>query len=207
MNYTYYARIRITPERPIIERTYAMSETMYAEGPPGNTVLARLIPPEHQDDIRNGTWLEDGFYYTHDGQPYAVKEILFDQYVTTVVTAEGSALADFWTASYGCRFGIYPSGAWLVGEIVGRESNADDQPIVWIPCPGIENIDVDVWAIMGGAGWDRERQVFVLPDGRDIEDEGDLVRAVCVGGEVADEVEWLRHALIHEYDLVRKIGQ
>ncbi|QSZ68151.1 hypothetical protein RJ40_11935 [Methanofollis aquaemaris] len=207
MDYTFHARIRTAPERPVIERAYAMPESLLSSEPPGNKILARLIPPEHQDGADNGTWLADGFYYTHDGRSYTIKEILFDQYVTTLVTAEGSALGDFWAAPYGCRFGIYPSGAWLVGEIVGRESNPDDRPIVWIPCPGIENIDIDVWAIMGNAEWDRERQVFVLPDGRCFEDDGDLVRAVCAGGEVAEEVEWLRHALIHEYDLVKKIGQ
>ncbi|MBP2146261.1 hypothetical protein J2129_001715 [Methanofollis sp. W23] len=207
MDYIFFARVCTSPERPVIERTYVMPDDLHTSEMPAERVLERLVPPEHQEDADEGAWLEDGFYYTHEGLAYAIKEVLFDQYVTTVVTAEGSALADFWAAPYGCRFGIYPSGAWLVGEIVGRESKPGDQPIVWVPCPGIENVDVDAWAFMGGAEWDRERQGFVFPDGRCFDDDGDLVRTICTRGEVPDEVEWLREVLVHEYYFVKKIGR
>ncbi|MDD3621843.1 MAG: hypothetical protein PHQ81_05515 [Methanofollis sp.] len=207
MDYIFFARVCTTPESPVIERTYAMPEDLLSSELPGNKIFAQLIPAEHQEDAEDGEWLEDGFYYIHDDLPYTVREIPFDLYIATIVTSEGGALADFWAAPYGCRFGIYPNDTWLVGEIVGRESKPEDQPVVWVPCPGIENIDVDAWAFMGGAEWDRERQSFVFPDGRCFDDDGDLIRTICTRGEVPDEVEWLREVLVHEYYFVKKIGQ
>lgn len=207
MDYIFFARVCTTPERPVIERTYAMPDDLLSSELPGKTISARLIPAEHRKDAENGEWVADGFYYLHDSLPYMVKEISFEEYIATVVTAEGSALGDFWAAPYGCRFGIYPNDTWLVGEIVGRESRPEDRPVVWVPCPGIENIDVDVWALMGDAEWDRERQGFVLPDGRYFDDDSDLIRTICTEGELLDEVEWLRHVLVHEYYFAKKIGQ
>lgn len=102
-------------------------------------------------------------------------------------------LAAYLVAFSSERCGVYANGTWAVSDGVGNEIAKDENPIVWVKCPGIGNLDMGYWA--EGYATPREDGLWDTEDG--ILDDQALIRNCCEDGEVSEELESLRDNLIN----------
>lgn len=109
-----------------------------------------------------------------------------------------TALAQYLTASWGERFGVYPDGTVLVSQDVGREIAEVDMPLVWVKCPGIGNIGSDWWT----REWTEELEngmYRVRETGEEI-DLAECIRRSCEEGDVVVEKEALVNELLDDVE-------
>lgn len=111
-----------------------------------------------------------------------------------------ASLAAYLTAEFGEFFGVYPDGTFAVGESIGNEIAPGERPVACIRCPGINNIDTTYFT----EGFVTYNPVSGLYESIEQDRTGivdtytlaEVVRECCENGDVADEIEELRSALI-----------
>jgi len=107
------------------------------------------------------------------------------------------ALAKYYTAPFGDRFGLYPDGSYAVGQSIGMEIDPDERPHVTVKVPGTGNIDTTFWL----EGWTHEgedREIIVDETGEKIDFE-EAIRRCCQDGDVNDALEGLKEQLLNDY--------
>jgi len=115
-----------------------------------------------------------------------------------------AALADYLTANFGEWFGVHPDGSFSVGKSIGNEIAVDEQLIACIKCPGINNIDTTYFTddfvtynhisgLYESIEQDREgcTDIYTLAE---------VIRECCKNGDISDEQEELRNALLADHD-------
>lgn len=102
--------------------------------------------------------------------------------ISSIGTAE---LAEYLTAPWGHRLGVYADGTVGVGESVGDEIDPDERPIALVRCPGIGNADMTYWR----EGWDCDHL-----------NDADVIRDCCENGDVSDEIENLVERLVRSME-------
>jgi hypothetical protein len=111
-----------------------------------------------------------------------------------------AALAEHLVAEFGEFFCVYADGTFAVGESIGSEIAPDERPVACVKCPGINNIDTTyftddfvtynpILAIYESIEQDRTGIVdtYTLKG---------VIRECCKNGDVDEEIEELRSALI-----------
>jgi len=97
------------------------------------------------------------------------------------------------TAEYGEALAVSPDGSTAV--VGAGLTQSDESRDVWIPCPGIGNLDATCWA-EGWATWDEDAGHYVSDGGRVIGDTADMVADVVAEGDVGDELDELAAAYV-----------
>jgi len=94
------------------------------------------------------------------------------------------------TAEYGEALAVSPDGSTAV--VGAGLTQSDESRDVWIPCPGVNNLDALYWA-EGWAEWDDEMGGW--DDGHGfIGDTADMIASAISRGDVGDELDELAAA-------------
>lgn len=111
-----------------------------------------------------------------------------------------AALAAYLTAEFGEFFGVYAEGTFAVGESIGSEIAPGERPVACVKCPGIGNIDTTYFT----EDFVTYNPVSGLYESIEQDQTGivetytlaGVIRDCCENGDVGDEIEDLRNALI-----------
>lgn len=113
------------------------------------------------------------------------------------------AYADYLTAAFGERLGVFRDGRYAVGQSVGMEIAEDERPIALAKCPGLANLDTSYWTENVGRIEGGEYDgMYVYAPGKDsvpqILSEGQLIRAEILdySDDAIEGMEELKEALL-----------
>jgi hypothetical protein len=117
---------------------------------------------------------------------------------------DAEQLYEYLTAPYGHKAGLYADGSFYIAETVGSEIDEDDRPVVWISCPGINNMDDPSWWTDEWTEYDEESGSYRIIEETRGHEIGDMIsldeciKICCNQGDVHDNVQELRENLKRE---------
>ena len=104
-----------------------------------------------------------------------------------------AALSAYLCADIDEKFAVYPNGSWAVGSSLGHEIDPDEQPLSFISCPGLPNVDESFF--LDGEVYDPDTGTYIDEIGRYLT-ERNLIDETCEFGDVENELVELRGQLL-----------
>ncbi len=112
-------------------------------------------------------------------------------------------LCQYLLGDYGWDFCLYANGKTGLEQSNSYAVDPADRPIASCACIGLENIDTDFW-VRDWTEWDSDTRDWVVLETQEHISLADAIRRCCEEGDVTQELEELREALLEDWEECEK---